>query len=427
VTDGSTEGLDDKTTALAVPPQGPPQAPAQAPEPHADAGAPADGRPKVMLLGSGELSRELAVALRHLGARVIAVDEHPHAPTHGVADQSLILPMTDAAELSKAIQRLKPEFVVTATDAVAVDALEALAARAENERTELVPNARTARLTADREALRRLAADQLGLPTAPFWFVASVGELQAVVGHAGYPLLVKPLAGRGHSVVSGPDDIEAAWQRAVGGPTGRALAETVVEVDFDVTLLAVRSEGPNGPLVEFCSPIGHRDADGAVLESWQPQQMSPAAVDAAKSIAARIVKALGGRGVFGVELMIKGDEVYFADVTACPHQSVWVTLRSQRLSAFELQARAILGLPVDTMMMSPAAAHVMNPGRDGGSPAADALTGALRVPESDLRLFGRGPQSAGLGVALATAPDVATARDRARQVANAVNMRDSRG
>jgi phosphoribosylglycinamide formyltransferase 2 len=421
-----TEGQDDKTTALAVPPQDPPQGPAQAPGPRADAGAPADGRPKVMLLGSGELSRELAVALRHLGARVIAVDEHPHAPAHGVADHSLILPMTDAGELSKAIQRLQPEFVVTATDAVAVDTLEALAAGAENQRTELVPNARTARLTADREGLRRLAADQLGLPTAPFWFVGSVGELQAVAAHAGYPLLVKPVAGRGHSVVSGPDDIDAAWQRAVGGSAGRVLAETVVEVDFDVTLLAVRSEGPNGLLVEFCSPIGHRDANGAVLESWQPQQMSPAAVDSAKSIAARIVKALGGRGVFGVELMIKGDEVYFAAVTACPHQSVWVTLRSQRLSAFELQARAILGLPVDTMMMSPAAAHVMNPG-DGGSPAADALTGALQVPESDLRLFGRGPHSATLGVALATAPDVATARDRARQVANALNMRDSRG
>jgi phosphoribosylglycinamide formyltransferase 2 len=369
----------------------------------------------------------LAVVLRHLGARVIAVDEHPHAPAHGVADQSLIFPMTDADELSRAIQRLQPEFVVTTTGAVAVDALEALAAGPDNERTELVPNARTVRHTTDREALRRLAADELGLPTAPFWFVGSVGELQAVASHAGYPLLVKPVSGRGHSVVSGPDDIEPAWQRAFGNLAGRVMAETVVEVDFDVTLLAVRSDGPNGPLIEFCSPIGHRDVDGAVLESWQPQQMGAAAVDAAKSIAARIVKALGGRGVFGVELMIKGDEVYFADVTACPHRSVWVTLRSQRLSAFELQARAILGLPVDTMMMSPAAAHVINHGHDGGSPAADALTGALRVTESDLRVFGRRPQSAEQGVALATAPDVATARDRARQVANALNMRDSRG
>jgi phosphoribosylglycinamide formyltransferase 2 len=439
VTDGWTEGEqkpagqpaaaeDDKTTVIVVPPQAPPQVP--------DVHAEADVRPKVMLLGSGELSRELAVALRHLGAQVVAVDEYPHAPAHGVADQSLIIPMTDADELSKAIRRLTPDFVVTATDAVSVAALDALAAGPDGRRAELVPNARTVRLTADREGLRRLAADQLGLPTAPFWFIASVAELKAVADHAGFPLLVKPVAGRGHSVVSGPDDIEPAWQRAVGNPAGthrpHVMAEAVVEIEFDVTLLVARSEGPRGPLIEFCSPIGHRGADGVVLESWQPQQMSAAAVDAAKSIAARIVKALGGRGVFGVELMINGDEVYFADVTARPHQSAWVTLRSQRLSAFELQARTILGLPLDTMMMSPGAALAINPGRHGGgSPSSAGLTGALGVPESDLRLFGRGFPSADatntLGVALATAPDVATARDRARQVATALNMRDSRG
>lgn len=384
---------DDKTAAIVVPQQDVSQ--------HPD-----EGRPKVMLLGSGELSREMAVALRHLGAAVIEPDEDP----------------TDADELSGAMQRLKPQFVVTATDAIAADALEGLA-----DGTDLVPNARTVRLTTDREALRRLAADELGLPTAPFWFVGSVDELQAVATHAGYPLLVKPLSGRGHSVVSGADDLEPAWQRAHGDSTGRVMAETVVEVDFDVTLLAARSEGPNGPVIEFCSPIGHRDADGAVLESWQPQQMSPAAVDAAKSIAARIIKSLGGRGVFAVDLMIKGDEVYFSDVTACPHQSVWVTLRSQRLSAFELHARTILGLPVDTMMMSPAAAHAVKSGGDGGSPATDALDGALRVSESDLRIFEPGSQPDVRGVALATAPEVSTARDRARQVADALNVRDSRG
>ncbi|OBH00738.1 phosphoribosylglycinamide formyltransferase 2 [Mycobacterium sp. E2699] len=403
MTDGSTHGQDDKTTAIVLPPQTSPHAAPQAPDAHAD------GRPAVLLLGSGELSRELAGALGHLGARVIAVEEH----------------LTDADALSRAIRHHNPRFVVTATDAVAVGALEALSVTPEHERTELVPSARTVRLTADREALRRLAADELGLPTAPFWFVGSVGELRSVAAHAGYPLLVKPVSGRGHSVVSGPDDIEPAWQRAVGGAAGRVMAETVVDVDFNVTLLAVRREGPNGPVLEFCSPIGHRDADGAVLESWQPQQMSDAAVDAAKSIAARIIKALGGRGVFGVELMIKGDEVYFADVTAHPHPSVWVTLRSQRLSAFELQARAVLGLPVDTMMMSPAAAHLVAADPDGRSPAVAALNGALRVPESDLRIFG--PRSTRLGVALATAPDVAAARDRARQVANALTVRDSRG
>jgi len=423
VTDGLTQGpaADDKTTAIVVAP------------------AERDVRPRVMLLGSGELSRELAIALRRLGVEVIAVDEYADAPAHGVADQSLVITMTDADELTATIGRLQPDFVVTAAEAVSLDALDALATGPDDELAELVPSARTVRLTTDREGLRRLAADQLGLPTAPFWFAGSVGELEAVAAHAGYPLLVKPVmgaAGPGRSVVTGPDDIAPAWQRGVGAPARaepqRVLAEVVVEIEFDITLYAVRSDGGHGPVIEFCSPIGHRRAEADVLESWQPQNMSIAALDASKSIAARIVKALGGRGVFGVELMINGDEVYFADVTACPQQSAWVTLRSQRLSLFDLQARAILGLPVDTMMISPGAARAIPAGRDrGGFPGADGLSGALGVPESDLLVFGRGSAPAAaarqLGVALATAPDVATARDRARQVATGVNMRHSRG
>ncbi|MGD1172104.1 formate-dependent phosphoribosylglycinamide formyltransferase [Mycobacterium seoulense] len=391
MTDGPTDGQDDRTTALAVPPQAP-----------ADE---ADARPRVVVLGSGELSRELAIALGRLGARVIAVGER----ADGVADQSLVVPMTDAEELTKAVRGLHPDVVVTATDAVAPRALEGLEAG----NAQLVPSARAVRLAADREGLRRLAADELGLPTAPFWFVGSIGELEAVGAHAGYPLLVKPVlaaAGRGQSVASGPDDIGPAWQRATGGQGDqhRVLAETVVEVESYVTLLAVRSDGPGGPAIEFCSPIGHRGGHADALESWQPQQMSAAAMDAAKSIAARIVKALGGRGVFGVELMINGDEVYFADVTPFPADSAWATVRSQRLSAFELQARTSLGLPVDTMMISPGAAHRVE---RADAPAA-ALSRALSVPESDLRPVGRGFQ------ALATAPEVAAARDRAREVAS---------
>lgn len=405
-----TDERDDETTALVVPQQAPAQAPPQA-----------DGRPAVLLLGSGELSRELAVALRHLGARVIAADGHPDAPAHGVADQALVFDIADADELSKAIQRLQPDLVVTAADGVAGQALEALAGAAGN-RTELVPSARAVRLAADREGLRRLAADELGLPTAPFWFVGSLGELEAVAAHAGYPLLVKPVAGpieQRQSVAARREDIEAAWQRAAGGqPGARVLAETVVEVEFYVTLLAVCSHGPAGPVIEFCSPIGHRGSGGQVLESWQPQKMSAAATDAAKSIAARIVKALGGRGVFGVELMINGDEVYFADVTSRPADSAWVTLRSQRLSAFELQARTILGLPVDTMMVSPAAARVVDP---ADSRDRAALVGALSVPESDLRVFGRGFR------ALATAPEVTAARERAGQAAGRLAIPDSPG
>ncbi|OBI36768.1 formate-dependent phosphoribosylglycinamide formyltransferase [Mycobacterium sp. E2238] len=391
MTDGFTEGQDDKTSVLAVPSQAPTEE--------------ADTRPRVVLLGSGDLSRELAIALGRLGASVIAVDERP---TEAVADQSLTVPLTDADELTRAIRGVRPDFVVTTTDTVAPQALEGL------EGAQLVPGARAVRLAADREGLRRLAADELGLPTAPFWFVGSLGELEAVGAHAGYPLLVKPVlaaAGRGQSVASGPDDIAAAWQRATGGhgEQHRVLAETVVEVEFYVTLLAVRSDGPQGPVIDFCTPIGHSEG----LESWQPQQLSPAASDAAKSIAARIVKALGGRGVFGVELMINGDEVYFADVTPRPADSAWVTVRSQRLSVFDLQARTILGLPVDTMMISPGAARRV---QRADGPAA-ALAGALAVPESDLRAVGRGYQ------ALATAPDVAAARERAREVANRLTQR----
>jgi phosphoribosylglycinamide formyltransferase 2 len=389
-------------------------------------------RPRIVLLGSDELSRELAIALRHLGAEVIAVDDHPDAPAHSVADQSLVLPMTDDGEVSALIKRLQPDFVVTAADAVSVDALESLAADHDHELTELVPNARTVRLTSDREALRRLAADELGLPTAPFWFVGSLGDLKAVAAHAGSQLLVEPAAGPvgdRRSVVRGPGDLETAWERAVGSAPPerqRVLAETVVEVEFYVTLLAIRSEGPKGPVIEFCSPIGHRGVQGDVQESWQPQHLTPAATDAAKSIAARIVKALGGRGVFSVELMVNGDEVYFASISARLPQTAWVTLRSQRLSAFELQARAILGLPVDTLMISPAAARAINRGRDGdrapaaGSLSADALAGALGVPETDLRVFGRG-STRQLGVALAMGPDVAAARDRARDAAAALS------
>lgn len=281
-----------------------------------------------MLLGSAEPSRELAIALQGLGAEVIAVDGYVGAPAHRIADQSVVVTMTDAEELTAVIRRLQPDFLVTVTAAVSVDALDAVE-QADGECTELVPNARAVRCTADREGLRRLAADQLGLPTAPFWFVGSLGELQAVAVHAGFPLLVSPVAGvagQGSSVVAGPNEVEPAWQRAAGhqvqpqtgGVSPRVCAESVVEIEFLVTMIVVCSQGPNGPLIEFCAPIGHRDADAGELESWQPQKLSTAALDAAKSIAARIVKALGGRGVFGVELMINGDEVYFADVTVCP-------------------------------------------------------------------------------------------------------------
>lgn len=391
----------------------------------------ADGahRTRVMLLGSGELSRELAIAFQRLGAEVIAVERYADAPAHGVADQSLVVNMTDSDELTAAIRRLQPNFVVTTTDVIATDAL---VAAAETGSAEVFPTARGARLTIDREGLRRLAADELGLPTAPFWFAGSVGELRAVADHAGYPLRVQPVAavaGQGQSVVLAPADVESAWQRAVsaGGRLthNRVMAETLVEIDFHVTLLTVRGDGPAGPTLEFCPPIGHGEPIGDVQESWQPQDMTPVALDSAKSIAARMVKALGGRGLFGVELLVRGDEVYFSDVTARPFESGLVTLRTQRLSEFELQARAIMGLPSDTIMISPGAAEVIYAGHGApaqGPGAVGTLADALRTSESDVRVYGRREPEARrpLGVAVVTASDVSTARDRAREVAAAL-------
>jgi len=286
-------------------------------------------------------------------------------------------------------------------------------------------------MSQDREGMRKLAADELGLPTVPFWFAGSVDELTAVAEHAGFPLVVKPIAGvpgEGESVLLRTEDVEAAWQRAVSAgrmPHSRVLAETVVEVDHEITLITVRTTGPTGPALHFCEPIGHRAVDSDLLEAWQPQALSAPALDAAKSIAARIVNALGGRGVFGVELLVSGDDVYFADIRTRPHDSGLVTLRSQRLSEFELHARAILGLHVDTIMISPGAAEVTYGGAESApvdiAPEnVNAVLGdALAVAESDARLFIRpdeGEPRRRLGLALATAPDVTTARDRVRRV-----------
>ncbi|KUI46218.1 phosphoribosylglycinamide formyltransferase [Mycobacterium sp. GA-1199] len=397
-------------------------------DPEPVAGTP--GASSVMLLGSGELSRELALAFQRLGAEVIAVDRYADAPAHGVADRPVVAKMNDAEELTALIEKENPRFVVAEGGVIAADALIAVAERGV---ADVFPTPRSTRLSLDREGLRRLAADELGLPTAPFWFAGSTEELGAVAQHAGFPLVVKPIAsaaGEGESVLVRAEDVEPAWQRAVAAgriPHNRVMVESVVEVDFEVTLLTIRTVGPTGPAVHFCEPIGHRQADSDVLESWQPQRLAPAALDAAKSIAARIVNSLGGRGVFGVELLVRGDEVYFDHVRPRPHDSGLVTLRSQRLSEFELHARAILGLPVDTIMISPAAAEIVYAGAEarpatGQDPQA-VLAEALAVAESDVALFNRPDETEDrrrLAVALATAPDPIVARDRARRVTAAL-------
>ena len=392
---------------------------------------PRDGRATVMLLGSGELSRELALAFQRLGGVVVAVDRYC-APAHGVADRSAVIKMNDAEELTALIEREKPQYVVAESGVIAADALIAVAERGDSE---VLPTPRSIRLSQDREGLRRLASDELGLPTVPFWFAGSVEELTTVAEHAGYPLVVKPVVGAtqdGESVLLRPEDVAPAWQRATTAgrvARNRVLAEAVVEVDYEITMLTIRTTGPTGPGVQFCEPIGHRQVDNDVLEAWQPHQMPAPALDAARSIAARIVNSLGGRGVFGVELLVQGEDVYFSDVRIRPHDSGLVTLRSQRLSEFELHARAIVGLACDTIMISPAAAELSYGGADAdsrnGLPAdvTAVLAGALATSESDVRLFGRPDESTArrrLGMALATAPDVIVARDRARRVGTAL-------
>lgn len=383
--------------------------------------------PVVMLLGSGEMSRELTLAFQRLGAAVIAVDRYADAPAHRVADRTAVVKLNDPEALTAVIGRERPDFVVVEAGLVATDALIAVA-----ETVEVFPTPRAIRLSLDLEGLRKLAADELGLPTAPFWFAGSVAELSAVAEHAGFPLSVIPVSGtegEGRSVLIRPEDVEPAWNRAIAAgrlhTPNRVLAETVVDVDDEVTLLTVRTTGPTGPAVHFCEPIGHRAAQDGTLATWQPHRLSPAALDAAKSIAARIVNSLGGRGVFAVELLVRGDEVYFSGVRPRPDDTALLTLRTQRLSEFDLHARAILGLTVDTIMISPGAAEIgyaesIPKGAVGQPDVPAVLSEALAVAESDVMLFDRPDETDGrhrLAAAFATAPDVTVARDRAQRTA----------
>ena len=413
------------------------------------------------MLGAGELSRELVTAFQRLGVVVIAVDRYADAPALKVADRSVVIKMTDHDELTALIEHEQPDYVVTEANApgtAPVIDFAALVAVGERGLTDVVPSARSSRLSLDREGLRRLAADELGLPTAPFWFAGSADELTAIArarripagGAARYRCRAD-----GESVLLRAEDVDAgvAARRQCGRTGGEHPGD-----GRDGGGGRPRGHSADGAqhragrsAVHFCEPIGHRQADGVgalpreregppparggVLESWQPQKMTDAARDAARSIAARIVNALGGRGVFGVELLVNGDEVYFVDVTARPHDSGLVTLRSQRLSEFELHARAILGLPVDTIMITPGAANVVYASQDTSPANADlhhddeqteraaqALSDALAVPESDVRIFPH-PKSYPryrLGLALATAPDVQAARTRAHDAVAAL-------
>ena len=377
-----------------------------------------------MLLGSGELGKEVIIAMQRLGVEVIAVDRYANAPGQQVAHRAHVLAMTDGAALRELIERERPHFVVPEIEAIATDMLREVEAVG---LTQVIPTARAAQLTMNREGIRRLAAETLGLPTSPYRFAESLAELQTAIDDGiGYPCLVKPVmssSGKGQSLLQGPADVATAWEYAgTGGRVnnGKVIVEGFIAFDYEITLLTVRAVGASGKVETFfCEPIGHVQVKGDYVESWQPHAMSARALERSRDIARAVTDNLGGRGIFGVELFVKGDDVWFSEVSPRPHDTGLVTLCSQRLSEFELHARAILGLPVDVSLRRPGASAVIYGGRDEAGIAFEGLDQALRVPESDLRLFGK-PEAftrRRMGVALANADDTDEARARAKECA----------
>ena len=393
---------------------------------------------KVMLLGSGELGKEVLIALQRLGVETIAVDRYANAPGQQVAHHARTITMSDPAQLKALIEQETPDLVVPEIEAIATAMLEELEAAGT---VRVVPTARAARLTMDREGIRRLAAETLGLPTSPYVFCDSLAELQAAIDtKIGYPCVVKPVmssSGKGQSKIDAPGDVQAAWDYAmVGGRVshGRVIVEGFVDFDYEITLLTVRARGADGQIeTHFCEPIGHEQVSGDYVESWQPQPMRPAALQASREIAKAVTDNLGlgrdgqpaGLGLFGVELFVKGDAVWFSEVSPRPHDTGLVTLCTQWQNEFELHARAILGLPVNTALKSPGASAVIYGGVDAAGIVFDGVADALRVPNTDIRLFGK-PESFAkrrMGVALAFAEDVALARTRAKLAASKVKPR----
>ena len=387
---------------------------------------------RVMLLGSGELGKEVLIALQRLGVETIAVDRYDHAPGQQVAHHARTIAMSDPAQLKALIEAERPHLVVPEIEAIATPMLEELEAAGT---VRVIPTARAARLTMDREGIRRLAAETLGLPTSPYKFCDSLAELQAAIEGEngvgiGYPCIVKPVmssSGKGQSKIDGPADVQKAWDYAMAGGRvshGRVIVEGFVDFDYEITLLTVRAVGNDGNVqTQFCEPIGHLQVHGDYVESWQPQPMSSVALKRAKAIAQAVTDNLGGQGVFGVELFVQGDQVWFSEVSPRPHDTGLVTLCTQHQSEFELHARAILGLPVDTSLRNPGASAVIYGGVDAQGIVFQGVEQALAVPGTDLRLFGK-PESftkRRMGVALARDADVEKARERAKEAAGRVN------
>lgn len=382
---------------------------------------------RVMLLGSGELGKEVLIALQRLGVETIAVDRYENAPGQQVAHHAHTITMSDPVALRALIEREKPDLVVPEIEALATHELQALEAEGV---VRVIPTARAARLTMDREGIRRLAAEALGLPTSPYVFCDSLAELQAAIdGGIGYPCIVKPVmssSGKGQSKIDGPADVKAAWDYAMAGGRvshGRVIVEGFIDFDYEITLLTVRSLGADGAVqTSFCAPIGHVQVKGDYVESWQPMRMDPAALARAERIAKAVTDDLGGQGLFGVELFVKGADVWFSEVSPRPHDTGMVTMITQWQNEFELHARAILGLPVDVSLKSPGASAVIYGGVDAKALRFDGLADAMRVPQTEVRLFGK-PESfvkRRMGVALAHDADVERARVLAKEAAGKV-------
>ena len=376
---------------------------------------------KVMLLGSGELGKEVIISLQRLGMEVIAVDRYENAPGHQVAHRAYTIDMTDADALEQLIQKEKPALVVPEIEAINTKLLEKL--EAEN-LTTVIPNVRAVQLTMNREGIRKLAAEELKIPTSPYAFARSSDELKQAVNKVGLPCYIKPTmssSGKGQSRIESIDDVERAWYYAATSGRvneGVVIAEGQIDFDYEITLLTVRSLSPDGNITtSFCEPIGHRQEDGDYVESWQPQPMHEQALIRSKEIAEKVTSALGGLGLFGVELFIKDDQVWFSEVSPRPHDTGMVTMITQKQSEFELHAKAILGLPVDTSLSNPGASAVIYGGHDCEAIQFQNIPQALAEQGVDIRLFGK-PQSfkkRRMGVILAHAEDIQHARNKAQQ------------
>jgi phosphoribosylglycinamide formyltransferase 2 len=379
-----------------------------------------------MLLGAGELGKEVIIALQRLGIEVIAVDRYDNAPGHQVAHRAYTINMADPSELRKLVEKERPALVVPEIEAIATDMLAEIEI---DGLAEVIPTARATQLTMNREGIRRLAAEELDLPTSKYAFADSLDELKTAADEIGYPCIVKPVmssSGKGQSTAESADDIENTWNYALQGGRvnrGRVIVEQMIDFDYEITLLTVRALADNGDIeTHFCKPIGHIQQKGDYVESWQPQAMSDSALKDAHHIAKTITGNLGGRGLFGVELFIKGDDVYFSEVSPRPHDTGMVTMVSQWQNEFELHARAILGLPVDTSLRSPGASAVIYGGHDAAGITFDDVDKALSVPMTELRLFGK-PESylrRRMGVALAYGESTDDARQRAKAAAGHV-------